>query len=208
VSYFVIKLPSVKHLSTIQASGVCGISQYCEKALNIALATSSFVVLIFSVIGTHTFDGYALLNRPVGDGDSSAFNPSGYAPGLNPRPAKVQFIRRGLIPFEQVAHIRDNTGLQGRPVSSARDGVLLGTAAGRTLCRAIDKRAFKDDPVHYSDTRYSPRVMTGSKSMSVQRIKKEEASFVSMTYDEYRTWYTDSRKPEDSAPTMRHVVDG
>lgn len=202
-----MKIPSLRILSSIQSSGICGIPQYYEKDINVALATSSFVVLIFSVVGTHTFDGYAVVQSAVGETSGSGFSATGYAPGLNPRPTKVQFIRRGVIPFDQIAHIRDNAGLQGRPVASAKDGMLLGIAAGRAICRLIDKRAFKDDPIHYSDAKYVPRLLPDSQPVSVLRVKREEAAFLTMSYDDYRQWYDQNKDQATPAPTLSNLVE-
>jgi hypothetical protein len=194
-------------LSSIQTTGICGVPQYSEKDFNIAVATSSFVVLIFSVVGTHTIDGYAIVQSAIGEAQVTDFTGTGYAPGLNPRPTKVRFIRRGVIPFDQISHIRDNVGLQGRPVASAKDGMLLGSAAGRAICRLIDKRAFKDDPIHYSDAKYVPRLLPDTQPVSVLRVKRDEAAFLGMTYDQYRQWYEQNEDKAAPAPTLSNLVD-
>jgi hypothetical protein len=206
VSYFVVKLSSLKHLSSVQNSGICGLSSYCARDLNMAFAKSTFVVLIFSVIGTFTFDGYAILRSEVGDLSISNFDASGYAPGVKPLPARVQFVRRAVITFDQVSHIRDATGLQGRPVSSAKDGNLLSMAAGRTLCRSIDKRAFKDDPIHYTDDKYITRICPETQSVSAPRPTPEQQIFLSMDYDAYKEWYTSVRTESDPVPTSQYLI--
>ena len=205
VSYYVLKVPSIRHLSNIQNRGICGISHYLEMELNSSFAKSSFVVLIFSVIGTHTFDGYAIMSAPIGDVPGKQFNPSDYASNINVRPVKVHFIRRSIIPFQQVSHIRDDKGLQGRPVSSAKDGMKLGAPAGRTLCRAIDKRAYKDDPIHYHDVRYDPRVLPDSTGISTMNVSKDLRSFSTMTYQEYVEWYNSKRQSTDYVPTLANI---
>ena len=118
----------------------------------------------------------------------------------------MRIIRRGVVTFDQVSHIRDNSGLQGRPVSSAKDGNLLGIAAGRALCRSIDKRAFKDDPIHYADGKYAPRTIPDSQSVSHIRPGKIEDSFLSMDYSHYVSWHMNTRKEDDPCPTIQHLV--
>lgn len=171
-----------------------------------AFASSTFVVLIFSVIGTHTFDGYGMLISAVGDTSITGFVSSGYAQGVNPRPARVHVVRRAVISFDQVSHIRDNSGLQGKPVSSAKDGNMLGLAAGRTLCRSIDKRAFKDDPIHYSDVKYVSRLVPDTQPVSLISSTKDEERFMSMDYAEYVSWYKNSRNDSEPAPTIQNIV--
>lgn len=159
------------------------------------------------MVRTHTFDGYAIVQTAIGNAQVTDFTGTGYAPGLNPRPTKVQFIRRGVIPFDQISHIRDNVGLQGRPVASAKDGMILGSAAGRAICRLIDKRAFKDDPIHYSDTKYVPRLLPDIQPVTVLRVKREEAGFLSMNYAEYRQWYEQHEDQAAPAPTLSNLVE-
>ena len=204
VTYYVFKVPSIRHLSNIQNRGVTGVSSYSEMELNMALAKSSHVVLIFSVIGTHTFDGYALMTWMVGDASGVDFNYRDYPPQVNIRPLKVQLVRRGTIPFAQVSHIRDDMGLQGRPVSSAKDGIQLGVAAGRTLCRGIDKKAFKEDPVHYHDLRYDPKVLPETSTKSNMRVPADQLAFASMGYTDYVEWF--NRNPCQAAPSLSNIL--
>lgn len=163
------------------------------------------MVLILSVIGTHTFDGYALLEAAVGSTGGQQYASQGYPPNMKMKPARMHLVRRGVIPFQQVAHIRDSTGLQGRPVSSAKDGMRLGLPAGRALCRAIDKRAFKDDPVHYSDSRYLPNVLPDSSGISTLRCKPSDLELLHMSYDAYRDWYGSSRASDSAAPSLSQI---
>jgi hypothetical protein len=176
-----------------------------ETEINCSLSVTSFVVLIFSVIGTHTFDGYATVTGAVGEVADVPFNPADYPSNISFRPVKVQFIRRGVIPFQQVGHIRDDKGLQGRSVSTAKDGMKLGIAAGRALCRAIDKRAYKDDPIHYHDGRYNPRVLPGSTGVSNMTVQKELRFFSTMSYGEYVDWYRNHRQETDQVPSLAHI---
>ena len=206
VAYYVIKLPSVRFLSNIQNRNICGISPFLEIELNAAYAQSSFVVIIFSIMGTNTFDGYCIMRGVVGDSGGNQFNTSDYPPGSNMRPLCVQLIRRGTIGFNQVGHIRDDIGLQGRSVSTARDGVRLGPPSGRVLCRSIDKRAYKDDPIHYKDDKYVPRVISDSAYPSVMRCSKQETDFLIMDYEQYKQWYTDNMKEGDKTPSLDNIV--
>ena len=171
-----------------------------------AFAKSSFVILILSVVGSHTFDGYAVVRSAVGDPSIPRFDATGYAAGVHPAPVRVQFVRRAVISFDQVSHIRDVSGLQGRSVSSAKDGNQLSIAAGRTLCRAIDKRAFKDDPIHYSDSKYIPRVCPDTQPVSVPRATPEQQQFLSMDYQAYVDWYSSTRGESDPAPTSQYLL--
>ena len=206
VAYYVVKIPSVRHLSTFQNKGVAAVSAYSELELNMAFAQSSFVILIFSVIGTHTFDGYGMMTGAVGDVTDIGSHQADYPSHSNTRPLRVRFIRRGTIPFAQVGHIRDDLGLHGRSVSSAKDGARLGVPAGRALCRSIDKRAYKDDAVLYRDERYVPRVLSDSLVPAGLNVRKEDKAFASMTYAEYAAWYADSRIGGELAPSYRNIV--
>ncbi len=195
VSYFVIRLPSRRHLALVQSSGLCGIPTQRVKDFNVAFATSSFVIIILSIMDgrSQTFEAYALMLSAVGDPTLASFDPVGYAFGVNPKPVRVDVIRRGLLSPHDVSYIRDNTGLNGRSVSFALDGQLLGIAAGRTLCRLIDKRAFNNDPTHYKDEKYQARTCSESQPVSVIRSTPDQAQFfLSLNYQEYCYWFANA----------------
>lgn len=204
VAYFVIKVPTPRHMKFIQERGICCVSSSSEMDLNVALACSSHVIFIFSIMGSHSFDGYGIMQGCVGEVGQPGFNPSDYYSPLHVRPVLVQLIRKGAVHFSQVGHIRDNTGLGGKGVSTAKDGVRLGIAAGRTLCRSIDKRAFKDDPVHYKDFRVTPDIFPDSAGIQACAVRKPELGFLHMEYEQYLDWYN-GRGPEDPGPTLRNI---
>lgn len=182
-----------------------GVPKISESDINAALAVSNHVVLILSVVGTHTFDGYGLLEGPVGSDASSNPLPPSYPPNPRVIPARLNVVRRGVIPFQQVSHIRDDDGLQGRPVSSAKDGSRLGISAGRALCRAIDKRAFKDDPVHYSDNRYAPNVLNDMWNVTGLKCGSHDLSFLDMSFSEYQAWFLTERTQKDTCPAISDI---
>ena len=200
-----IKVPTSKHLKFIQDRGLCCVSRNSETELNVAFASSSQVVLIYSVMGSHTFDGYALLSNAVGVIGETPFSPSDYSSSLHQRPVLVKFVRRASIPFSQIAHIRDNAGLGGRPVASAKDGARLGISAGRTLCRSIDKRAYKDDPVYYVDSRFQVNSFPDSIGINTLRATQAETAFLTMSYQEYLDWYK-TKRPEEVSPILSYIT--
>jgi len=141
---------------------------------------------------TQSFDAYALVG--------------GVETQLASSEVKVQLIRRAHIPFGQVSHIRDDMGLNGRPVSMARDGSRLGIPAGRVLCRAIDKRAFSNDPVHYKDQVYHPRLITATAYPSTIRPSKADSDFLVMDYKQYLEEFSKRRDKDETVPTIDQIV--
>ena len=189
----------------IQDRGICCVSYNSELDLNIALGCSSSVILIFSIMGSHTFDGYGVMRSSVGAIEDFSFIPGEYPGNLHVRPTLVQFLRKGTVPFSQIGHIRDDSGLGGRPVSTAKDGCKLGIAAGRTLCRSIDKRAYKDDPVHYTESRINPQIFPEAFTQHPSRPKDTELEFLNIDFDQYIERYQ-ARTPDDIFPSLKNIV--
>lgn len=200
-SYYVLKIPSNRALSSIQTNSVCAISSSLEQELNLAFAQSSFVILVFSVVGSFSFDGYAImtgLTEPLRDRYSKF---SDYHSSSRLSSIPVHFVRRGLVQFNQVVHIRDDQGLRGRPISSAKDGVRLGTSAARALCRGIDKRSYREDPIHYKDSIYHPRILHESKIPTRTILPKSDTNLLDVSYAEYVNWFND-RSVEEPVPSL------
>ena len=204
-SYYVLKIPSIRCLSGIQNSGACAVPQYLEGELNLAMASSSFVVLIYSVVGSYSFDGYALCSGAVGHTPGVAVNYHEYPTNSRLVAAPIQFVRRGVVPFSQVSHIRDDQGLQGRSVSSAKEGMRLGLSAARALCRAIDKRAYRDDPIHYKDSVYQQRVLHASGFPTCLLPPRPETDFICMSYSEYVDWFN-GKGPNALVPSASQTL--
>ena len=203
-SYFVFKVQSVRDLSTIQNTGIFHVPAHMKIELNTSLASSSFVVFIFSVVGTYTFDGYGLFIGTVDNKRDS--NTGGYAASSRFVTVCVQFIRRGLVPFSQVAHIRDQQVLQGRPISTAKDGMRVGISAARALCRGVDKIAYREDPIHYRDMKYTPRIMHSSKVPTQSTLSKQETDFLTMSHSEYLTYISNRTDASDLVPSLARAT--
>lgn len=190
-AYFIIKVPTAKVFVEIQNRGVFSISSTVGLELKLAMAQCSFVVMIFSIAGTYGFEAY---------GTCTGFQQI----KSNPSTARVCIIRRGFVSFDEVVHVRDEQGLQGKPVSFARDGVRLGIAAGRALCRCIDKRAYRADMIHYRDASYVPRVVNASKSTSLGLVSRLETDILQMNYSDYSNFFHATNDVEQ-VPSMQHI---
>jgi hypothetical protein len=187
-------------VSSAQTTRRLAIPQYLEHQFNLAYAQSAFVVFVFSVPSSGGFDGYALL-----------------APGPTSVPRRedgrlivemnVEVVRRSLVMFDEVKHIRDPVGLHGGSIVTAKDGNLLGIAAGRALCRLIDKSAYRDDPFHYKDDRRVGRIVSAKSNSTPSTIVPpvSETDILTMDYVAYKEWY-DSQEASILVPTLGNIL--
>jgi hypothetical protein len=196
VAYFTLRLQSIRALSVIQSSGSMDVPGHILQELKLAYTRSSFVVLIFFIPSSQSFEGYSLV-----EGFESGANPNKFSITF-----QVSLVRRAQILFNQVSHIRDDFGLGGRPVSAARDGSKLGVPAGRVLCRSIDKRAYNNDPVHYKDKVYMPRIITETVFPNPLRPSNSETEFLKMDYEEYLQAFSRRRDEGEPVPSIDNIV--
>ncbi len=194
------KLSTAKQLSSLQMSELIDFPPHLETLLNSAYSQSSFVVFVFSITISNSFDGYAVMKGPA--------NQRGrHVDGRNATSCAVEVVRRANVPFADVSYIRDDIGLHGRPITTANSGSVLGPVAGRALCRLIDKRAYRDDPFHYKDTKQVKRVLNVDQNMLSSTIipSLHETSFLSINYSAYCEWY-DNHEPSESVPSLHSLM--
>lgn len=179
-----LKLANVKQLSDIQTTEIVDIPHYIELLLNSAYSESAFVVFIFSVAPRNSFDGYAIMKGAVQ-------NKGRFSEGRSTLSCGVEVVRRATVAFNEVSYIRDDLGLHGRPITTANSGSVLGLVAARALCRLIDRRAYRDDPFHYRDTRLTRRVQSSEQHTVSATIipPSQETALLQMDYAAYREWF-------------------
>jgi hypothetical protein len=155
------------------------------------------VVITLFDSSLQSFEGYALLERFV-------FHTSIIKGGVVP--VRASLIRRASVQYSEVSHIRDDYGLQGRPISSVRDGSRLGIHAGRVLCRFIDKKAFNDDPVHYRDQPNLGINIIPGIHPSIHPPNKLDTDFIDMTFPQYLEGFHRRRNQSEPVPSLDNVV--
>lgn len=165
--------------------------------IQLAHATMAMVVVILFDSSSHEFEGYAIIDRVPSQSST-------IKGGL--LLVQASLIRRATVQYAQVSHIRDEYGLQGRPISSVRDGSRLGVPAGRVLCRFIDKKAFNDDPVHYRDQPNIRNNVIGGIHPNIYPPKRIETDVINMTFSEYLGDFYRRRKDGEPVPSLDHLV--
>jgi hypothetical protein len=197
VAYFALRINSKKIFAYLTGTHELIIPYHLYREIQIAHATMAAVVIILFDSSSHSFEGYALFERFV-------FQTSVSKAGVVP--VKATLIRRATVQYSDVSHIRDDHGLQGRPISSVRDGSRLGIYAGRVLCRFIDKKAFHDDPVHYRDQPNLGTNIIPGIHPSIHPPNKSETDAVAMTFPQYLEEFHRRRNQCEPVPSLDNLV--
>ena len=141
--YFVIKSSSHKNIVLSIEHRVWATPRSNQEKLNDAFRSASHVILVFSVTGSGSFQGYAKMLGPVGSSSTDVFQGFG-------RAFEVRWLRLDDLDFEQVSNIR-NPWNENKSVKVSRDGQELPNDVGRQLCDTIDAKVYEGDPSGYID---------------------------------------------------------
>mmetsp|Transcript_60209 Transcript_60209/g.143518 ORF Transcript_60209/g.143518 Transcript_60209/m.143518 type:complete len:469 (-) Transcript_60209:118-1524(-) len=115
-----------------------------EERLNEAFSSSAPVILIFSVLKSGSFQGYARMRSLIGR-SSARSNPFG---GPAHALFDVEWLRLTDLEFDDVQHLRNSID-NNRQVTHTRDGQELDHRTGAELCRRLDILVFEEDPETY-----------------------------------------------------------
>jgi len=111
-----------------------------EASVNFAFLSRPHVILIFAS-GT-SIHGYARMTALASERKRNREKSS----------IEVTWFRKCVLEISEVENLR-NSLAGNRPVKSAADGEELAAAAGRAICRLLDRISFNDDPVAYRPER-------------------------------------------------------
>ena len=197
MGYFTVKLHSKRVFVTLANEGQLLIPRQIFAEIQQAYATMAGVVLVFFDYSSQTFDGYALVIQATSPVSSDS---SGMVL------IRATLIRRAIVKFSQVTHVKDDHGLRGRPLSAVRDGSRLGTPAGRVLCRFIDKKAYSEDPVHYRDhPNFIPNLVAGAQP-NVYIPTRADTDLLNHEYSQYLNEFAQRQTSGGFVPTLDNLV--
>ena len=111
-----------------------------EEIVNFAFLSKPHVILIFA--SGHAIQGYARMTALA-------------APRRRARDRsdiEITWFRKNQIDVSEIDNLR-NSLAGNRPVKSSADGEELAPAAGRAICRLLDRQSFNADPVAYRPER-------------------------------------------------------
>jgi hypothetical protein len=96
---------------------------------------------------------------------------------------ELTWFRKFKLDFAEIETLR-NSFSSNRPVKNAADGEELAPAAGRAICRLLDKFSFNDDPVEHKPER---ELLPAVKRNLRRRFEDlEELKLAYCGYDEYQ----------------------
>jgi len=137
--YFIIKCNSHKNLVSSIQHNVWATQRHNEKKLNEALRVSPYVVLLFSVNQSGSFQGYARMTGRCGESDRE--DPfAGFGALFN-----VKWLKLHDLDFAELSHL-NNPWNDGLSIKISRDGQELPNSLGRTICGLIDEGVYLADP--------------------------------------------------------------
>mmetsp|Transcript_38651 Transcript_38651/g.70344 ORF Transcript_38651/g.70344 Transcript_38651/m.70344 type:complete len:364 (+) Transcript_38651:152-1243(+) len=137
--YFVITSNTMENVVKSVKHGLWATQRKNEAKLNEAFRQCPTVVLVFSVNGTETIQGYARMRSLIGQPANMSVDPfNGFGRLFN-----VEWLRLHDLPYHEVDSLR-NPFNGDRPVRQSRDGQELSNLCGRALCGIIDRHI--DDP--------------------------------------------------------------
>ncbi|CAD7963638.1 unnamed protein product [Amoebophrya sp. A120] len=147
--YFIIKCNNHKNLVSSIQNNVWATQRHNEKKLNEALRVAPFVVLLFSVNMSGSFQGYA---RMVGKcGASKSHDPfNGFGSLFD-----IKWLKLHDLDFNDVAHVTNEWNNQ-LSVKISRDGQELPFSVGKQICEYIDRGVFGADPDNFVEDEEEP----------------------------------------------------
>jgi len=96
---------------------------------------------------------------------------------------EVTWFRKFSLDFSEIETLR-NSFSSNRPVKNAADGEELAPAAGRAICRLLDKFSFNQDPVEYKPER---ELLPVAKRNLRRRFEDlDELKLASCGFDQYQ----------------------
>ncbi|KAI0987692.1 hypothetical protein GJ496_000976 [Pomphorhynchus laevis] len=174
--YFLIKSNNHENVALAKAKEVWSTPPVNESKLNRAFRTSKNVILIFSVVESGRFQGFARMA-------SESRHDIGRVNWVLPRTLNVrsftgliqlQWISRRELPFSQTLSLQ-NAWNENRPVKIGRDGQEIDPKCGEALCRLfpIDFGCTWDKvPSHVSDNYRNSRSIRRNMSPCYKRPRK------------------------------------
>jgi len=140
--YFIIKCNSHNNLVASIQNNVWATQKHNNQKLNEALRVSPYVILLFSVNMSGSFQGYARMCGRCGE--SQAYDPfKGFGALFD-----IKWLKLHDLDFGDLQHVT-NEWNQNLCVKISRDGQELPNRVGKQICDLIDKGVFQADPEHF-----------------------------------------------------------
>mmetsp|Transcript_12611 Transcript_12611/g.28257 ORF Transcript_12611/g.28257 Transcript_12611/m.28257 type:complete len:361 (-) Transcript_12611:72-1154(-) len=163
--YFVITSNTMENVVKSVKHGLWATQRKNEAKFNEAFRQCPAVILVFSVNGTDTVQGYARMRSLIGQPANTSIDPFGGFGKL----FSVEWLRLHDLPYREVSSLK-NPFNGDRPVRDSRDGQELSNLCGRALCSIIDRHI--DDPQSFQA---APQPATNRAADAPQQPRSESS---------------------------------
>ena len=114
---------------------------------------------------------------------------------------EIVWFRKSLLNASEIDNLRNSMN-GNRPVRNAADGEELAPAAGRAICRLLDRISFNEDPVSYKPER---ELLPPPKQKKIARRFEdiEELKLLTCGFEEFRQIWNSRESKELPLPSRR-----
>jgi len=201
VRYFVVRSSNHQNVTSSVERGVWATTHRNRDKFNKAFRESDSVILIFSVIKSKMFQGYARMDSEISMSKTTSSSDNwvveSASAGLT-ESFKVTWLKLFDLPIHHTNHLI-NMYNEGTPAFYSRDGQELDPACGEALCKMIDEGAAREeDPVVGAST-----TSTGQQSIPGAGATADSST---ASHDGNSSSLEDSRKRARPGPTTESGV--